>query len=48
MIILMKYSLDVENEESYGDPVDVILKDKILLLLVGILGLTMIGILYLV
>lgn len=48
MIILMKYSLDVENEESYGDPVDVILKDKILLMLVGFLGLTMVGILYLV
>lgn len=32
LIICMKYSLNIENE-SHGDPVDVILGDKILLLL---------------
>lgn len=33
MIILMKYSLDVEGD-SFGDPVDVLFKDKLLLCLV--------------
>ena len=46
MVILMKYSLDVENNDSYGDPVDVIFHDKILVGLVGILALIIIGVLY--
>ena len=33
IIICMKYSLDIEKESSGGDPVDVILNDKILLML---------------
>jgi len=33
MIIFMKYSLDIEND-SYGDPVDVVTSDKVLLLLI--------------
>lgn len=45
LIIFMKYSLNVENN-SFGDPVDVILKDKILMLLILIFGAMIIGILY--
>lgn len=47
MIILMKYSLDVEGD-SYGDPVDVIVNDKILLLIVLIYALFMFGIIYII
>ena len=46
MVILMKYSLDVENNESYGDPVDVLFQDKLLLLLVGIFAIVVLGIVY--
>ena len=46
LIIFMKYSLNVEND-SFGDPVDVILSDKILIGLVLIFGLMILGILYL-
>ena len=48
MVILMKYSLNIENNESFGDPVDVILHDKILLLLVVFLAIIMFGILYII
>lgn len=47
LIIFMKYSLDIEGN-SFGDPVDVLLSDKILLTLVLILIVTMIGILYII
>ena len=47
MVILMKYSLDIENDNSYGDPVDVVFHDKILLALIGVLALAILGILYL-
>ena len=47
MIILMKYSLDIEGD-SYGDPVDVIVNDKILLLIVLIYALFMFGIIYII
>ncbi len=47
MVILMKYSLNIENNNSYGDPVDVIVHDKILLVLIGVLAIVMLGILYL-
>ena len=47
MIILMKYSLDIVGD-SYGDPVDVIVNDKILLLIVLIYALFMFGIIYII
>lgn len=46
MIILMKYSLDVEGD-SYGDPVDVLFKDKILLLIVALYAISVFSIMYL-
>ena len=46
MLILMRYSLDVEGS-SDGDPVEVILHDRILLVLAGIYGLSIFLILYL-
>ncbi len=33
MVIAMKYSLDIEMDDSEGDPVDVILKDKYIILM---------------
>lgn len=46
LIILMKYSLNIEMD-SLGDPVDVILSDKTLIILVMLFALVMVGILYL-
>ena len=46
MLILMRYSLDVEGS-SDGDPVEVILHDRILLVLAGIYGLSIFLIVYL-
>ena len=45
IIILMKYSADIESS-SYGDPVDVILHDKVLLLLGALFGLVIVGLIY--
>jgi len=45
LVILMKYSYNIE-EDSSGDPVDVIVNDKILLLLCFIFGLIMMFLLY--
>lgn len=45
LIILMKYSLDIEGD-SFGDPVDVIVNDKVLMALVGMLVVIMFFILY--
>lgn len=45
MIIFMKYCLDIE-ENSYGDPVDVITSDKILMCMVGILAISMYILIY--
>lgn len=45
MLIAMKYSLNIESS-SYGDPVDVILKDKVLLFLVFIYGIIMFTTIY--
>ena len=45
LIILMKYSLNIEGA-SEGDPVDVLLSDKILLLLVGIYAVSILSIIY--
>ncbi len=46
IIILMKYSADIESS-SYGDPVDVISQDKVLLGLCVLFGLAMVGLIYL-
>ena len=45
ILILMKYSLDVEND-NLGDPVDVVLSDKILLAMILLYGISMMGIIY--
>lgn len=45
MVILMKYSLNVEGN-SFGDPVDVILHDKSLLVIGALYALCMFGIIY--
>lgn len=45
MLILMKYSLDIESD-SDGDPTEVILKDKLLLCLVVLLVLYLFVVLY--
>ncbi len=45
ILICMKYSLDIESD-SYGDPIDVILKDKTLIILVIIYILIDLSILY--
>ena len=46
IIILMKYSADIESN-SYGDPVDVVMHDKVLLGLGVLFGLVMVGLIYL-
>lgn len=46
MIICMKYSLNIEGDSS-GDPVDVILSDKILLSLIFFYAISMFAIIYL-
>ena len=46
IVILMKYSADIESN-SYGDPVDVVMHDKVLLLLAVLLVLTVIALIYL-
>lgn len=45
IIILLKYSLDIEHE-SDGDPVEVIFRDKWLLALILLFGLFMLAIMY--
>lgn len=45
VMICMKYSMNIEKD-NYGDPVDVIINDKILLVLVGITAITLMGIIY--
>ena len=46
LIILMKYNLDIDND-SFGDPVEVLLGDKVLILITMVLIIIMIGMLYL-
>lgn len=46
IVLLMKYSADIESD-SYGDPVDVILGDKVLFLLGVVFVLTVLGMVYL-
>ena len=45
IVICMKYSLDIEGE-SYGDPIDVLLGDKVLICLSILYAAVMFGILY--
>ena len=46
IIILMKYSADIESN-SYGDPVDVVTHDKVLLAMAVLLVLMVVGLIYL-
>jgi len=46
MVLLMKYSADIECN-SYGDPVDVITHDKVLLLLSVVFAIVLFGLIYL-
>ena len=46
IIIAMKYSLDIECSDSDGDPVEVIVKDKVLILLAILYGIAVSGIIY--
>lgn len=43
--IIMKYELDIEKD-SFGDPVDVLMSDKILMVLVFIYSLIILGLIY--
>lgn len=45
MIILMKYSLNVEGD-SFGDPVDVLFKDKVLMFMVVLYAIIVFSIMY--
>ena len=45
IVLMMKYSADIESG-SYGDPVDVILHDKVLVILALIFGATLFGLVY--
>lgn len=45
IIIMMKYSLDIEGE-SDGDPVEVLVKDKMLIILCAICVIAMVALLY--
>lgn len=47
IVVFMKYSLDVESESCDGDPVEVVLHDKMLLVLVALYACAMVGIIYL-
>lgn len=47
MIMALRYSYDVENAASDGDPVEVIFNDKILILLGLIYIIFLVGIIYL-
>lgn len=45
IVLLMKYSADIESD-SYGDPVDVIIHDKVLLVLSGVFAIVMLLLIY--
>ena len=47
IVLAMKYCLDIESDDSDGDPIEVIFKDKILILLSLLYGFTMCTIIYL-
>lgn len=46
IIICMKYSMNIEKD-GYGDPVDVVFSDKVLLYLIAVYAMIVIGIIYL-
>lgn len=46
ILICLKYSMNVEGE-SDGDPVEVLLKDKVLLLMIGVLAVLIFALIYL-
>lgn len=46
IVIVMAYSLAVERQDSDGDPVDVLLGDKLLASLVLLYGILMLGLMY--
>lgn len=46
IVILMKYSLNIEKDEGGGDPVEVLFNDKILIFLCLLLALIMVWVLY--
>lgn len=48
ILICLKYVFDIDKDDSFGDPVDVILSDKTLIILSFLLLLFMIGIIYIV
>ena len=45
MIICMKYSLNIEGD-SFGDPVDVVFSDKVILTLIALYGVCLLFLLY--
>lgn len=45
IVICMKYCLNIESD-SFGDPVDIITSDKVLMLLIFLFGLSMLVIMY--
>lgn len=45
ILILMKYSMNIEND-SYGDPVDIVIHDKLLLALLLVYAVILISIVY--
>lgn len=47
LLICMKYSLNIESNSS-GDPVEVLLKDKVLILLIGIYAIAIFLTLYVI
>lgn len=47
MIILMRYSINVEKD-SYGDPIDVLFNDKLLLLMVILYSIVVFAIMYII
>ncbi len=46
IIIMMKYSSDIEAD-SHGDPVDVVVKDKVLMLLAALFAIVIVSMIYL-
>lgn len=45
MLILMKYSMNIEND-SFGDPVNVVLEDKVLIITIILYGITVMSLIY--
>lgn len=45
ILIFMKYSMDIEND-NFGDPIDIVLKDRILFIMSLLYGIMVLGIIY--